>query len=221
VTLHPDWTTLGLWSAVIASGIYHGVSPGMGWPLAVSAGLMGNGRRDLLKSLGPLAIGHFVAMSGFLLPFAIVSSLVFWEWQIRFGAGLLLVLAGTYLFIKRRHPRFIARIPPTRLMFWSFVVALAHGAGLMLLPIYLGLCRAEDIDAGHQASAVLMQNNLATAIAVASAHTVAMIASGGLIAFAVYQWLGPRFISRSWFNLETVWAGSLIVVGLISIAVLL
>ena len=59
-----EWTETGLWLAVIASGVYHGVNPGMGWPLAVSAGLMGRGRRDLIASLGPLGAGHFLAMVG-------------------------------------------------------------------------------------------------------------------------------------------------------------
>jgi len=68
VTLEPVWATAGLWAAVIGSGIYHGVNPGMGWPLAVSAGLMGGGRRDLVGALGPLAIGHFLAMAGVLMP---------------------------------------------------------------------------------------------------------------------------------------------------------
>jgi hypothetical protein len=220
VTLDLDWTTLGLWAAVIGSGAYHGVSPGMGWPLAVSAGLMGNGRRDLLKSLGPLAIGHFVAMAGILLPFVIMSALVAWERQIRLGAGLLVVAAGLYLLVNRRHPRFIARIPPSRLAFWSFAIALAHGAGLMLVPIYLGLCSPEEVDAGHLAAAALMKQNLATALAVSLAHTFAMIAAGGTVAYAVHEWLGPRFITRSWLNLEVVWAVSLIAVGITAIATL-
>ncbi len=90
----------------------------------------------------------------------------------------------------------------------------------MLLPNYLGLCSSQELDAGHQASSALKQNSFGTAIAVSITHTLAMIASGGLVAFAVYQWLGPRFIARSWFNLETVWAMSLIIVGFISMAVL-
>ena len=130
----------GLWLAVIASGVYHGVNPGMGWPLAVSAGLMGKGRRDLIASLGPLGAGHFLAMAGILAPFAAMTALVAWQHEIRIGAGLLVIAAGVYLLIARRHPRFLARIKPTQLALWSFAVATAHGAGLMLLPIYLGIC---------------------------------------------------------------------------------
>ncbi len=208
-----DWIEASLWLAVIGSGIYHGINPGMGWPLAVSAGLMGNGRRDLLGALGLLAIGHFLAMAGILLPFAAMTLLVAWQQEIRIGAGLLVIFVGIYLLINRRHPRFFARIKPTQLVLWSFAVAMAHGAGLMLVPIYLGLCRAGELDAGHEAAATLIGGNLYIAISVSVVHTIAMILSGGIIAFAVHGWLGPKFISKSWFNLDIVWALSLILVG--------
>jgi hypothetical protein len=211
-----DWTTAGLWLAVTLSGVYHGINPGMGWPLAVSAGLMGKGSGDLVRALGLLAAGHFLAMLGILLPFVAMATLVIWERQIRIAAGLIVIGAGVYLFINRRHPRFLSRIPPAQLALWSFAAAMAHGAGLMLVPIYLGLC-ANELDAGHAAAATLMAGNLATAIAVATVHTAAMILSGGLSAFAVYRWLGLTFISKSWFNLDVVWALSLILVGSIGL----
>lgn len=212
-----EWTTAALWLAVSLSGVYHGVNPGMGWPLAVSAGLMGNGSGDLFRALGLLAAGHVLAMLGILLPFGAMATLVIWEREIRIAAALIVIGAGVYLFVNRRHPRFLSRIPPAQLAFWSFAAAMAHGAGLMLVPIYLGLCGPEQLDAGHSAAAELMAGNLATAIVVATAHTAAMALSGGLIAFAVYRWLGLNFISRSWFNLDIVWALSLILVGSIGL----
>jgi hypothetical protein len=213
-----DWIQTGLWLAVIGSGVYHGVNPGMGWPLAVSAGLMGKGRRDLIASLGALGAGHFLAMAGILAPFAAMTALVAWRDEIRIGAGLLVIAAGVYLLLDRRHPRFLARIKPTQLALWSFAVAMAHGAGLMLLPIYLGICSAREQDAGHLAAAALMRGNLATAIAVSIVHASAMVISGGIVAFAVHEWLGLRFISRSWFKLDVVWALSLILVGAIGVS---
>lgn len=213
-----DWTTAGLWLAVVGSGIYHGVNPGMGWPLAVSAGLLGRGQRDLVAALGPLALGHFLAMAGILLPFAFMAMLVQWQREIRLGASLLVVAMGAYLIINRRHPRLLSRIKPTRLALWSFAVAVAHGAGLMLVPIYLGLCQNEELEIGHRAVMTLMRGSLSTAVAVSVVHAVAMIASGGLMAFAAYRWLGPQFISKSWFNLDIVWAASLILVGALGVA---
>ncbi|WP_192247525.1 hypothetical protein [Mesorhizobium silamurunense] len=213
-----ELTTAGLWLAVIASGIYHGINPGMGWPLAVSAGLFSRRAGGLFRALGLLAMGHFAAMVGILLPFGAMLTLFVWERQVRIAAGLIAIAAGIYLLINRRHPRVLARIPPGQLALWSFAAATAHGAGLMLVPIYLGLCQAGDLDAGHQAAATLMTGNLITATAVSVVHTAAMISSGGVIAIAVYRWLGPKVISQSWFNLDIVWAISLILVGGVGIA---
>ena len=85
-------------------------------------------------------------MTAILLPFSMMTVLVEWQRGIRIGAGLIVVALGLYLMINRRHPRFLARIPPSRLALWSFLVAMAHGAGLMLVPIYLGLCAKPDLD---------------------------------------------------------------------------
>jgi hypothetical protein len=213
-----DWTTAGLWLAVVASGLYHGVNPGMGWPLAVSAGLMGRGRRDLLGALVPLAGGHLLAMLAILLPFALMTALIDWQRELRIGASCLVIAFGIYLTINRRHPRALARIRPTQLALWSFAIATAHGAGLMLLPIYLGLCAPGEADAGHQAAAALMAGTTGIALAVSLVHAAAMITTGGLIAVAVHAWLGLQFVSRSWFNLDLVWAISLIVIGMIGLA---
>jgi hypothetical protein len=222
-----EWITAGstgfLWLAVVASGIYHGINPGMGWPLAVSAALTGRGKdnasgaADLSRALLALGVGHLLAMAGILLPFAFLTVLVDWQRGIRIGAALLVIAAGVYLLVNRRHPRFLARIRPVQLTFWSFAVATAHGAGLMLVPIYLGLCRTSELDGGHQAATMLMGGNAFTALAVSLVHTAAMLAGGGAMAFAVYYWLGPAFISRSWFNLEAVWAASLVLVGMIGL----
>ena len=90
---------------------------------------------------------------------------------------------------------------------------MAHGAGLMLAPIYLGLCRTGDDMGGHGAAADLIGVSLPMAVIVSGAHTLAMIAAGGAIAVAVHAWLGLKFLSKSWFNLDIVWAFSLILVG--------
>ena len=205
-----------LWWAVIVSGLYHGLNPGMGWPLAVSAALMENKRSALPRALGLLALGHFLAMLAILLPFSMMLFLVQWESQIRIGAGLLVIAMGVYLLINRRHPKILARVHPARLSLWSFLAANAHGAGLMLVPLFLGICAA-DAEAGHRAAEALMRGNVLTAFAVASVHTVAMTLAGGVIAVVIYLWLGLRFLSRTWFNLDLVWAATLIIVGVFGI----
>jgi hypothetical protein len=205
-------TASALWLAVIASGIYHGLNPGMGWPLAVSAGLMDRQANALFAALVPLAIGHFVAMLAIILPFAFLVSLLEWRSVIQISAGLIVVAFGAFKLINRRHPRALARIRPAQLGLWSFAVAMAHGAGLMLIPIYLGLC-SSDPEPGHAAAQTLIGGNLNMALIVSSVHTVAMVSSGGILAWASYRYLGLQLVSRTWINLEAVWALSLILAG--------
>jgi hypothetical protein len=212
-------TATALWGAVVVSGLYHGLNPGMGWPLAVSAALMDRAPGALFKALVALALGHLVAMVAVLFPFAVLMFLVEWQRQIQLGAACLVIALGVYLLINRRHPRFLARVPPSRLALWSFLAAMAHGAGLMLVPIYLGICETIDTNAGHAAAADLMQGNLAIAATVALAHTLAMTLAGGALALGVYHWLGLKFLSKGWFNLDVVWALSLILVGVLSLLI--
>jgi hypothetical protein len=212
-----DWTTAGLWLAVIASGFYHGANPGMGWPLALSAGLMERSPRALVAAFWPLSIGHLLAMLLVMLPFALLVTLVAWQQQIQIGASLLVIAFAVFRLVHRRHPRALARIPPTQLGFWSFAAAIAHGAGLMLLPIYLGLCRTANIDRGHEAAGALIDASLGMAVLVSVVHSVAMIAAGALLAWLAYRYLGSRLVSRSWFNLDATWALSLLLVGGISL----
>lgn len=215
------WTVLGLWLAVGLSGVYHGANPAMGWPLAVSAALMDRKPRSLAMAFGPLAIGHFLAVLIILLPFAMIATFVEWQYQVRIAAALAVTGFGIFRLVDRRHPRALARIPPTRLGLWSFVVALAHGAGLMIVPIYLGLCTSEAASPGHEAARRLVATDVGMAGLVATVHTLAMVLTGALMAWLTYRYLGLRFIARSWFNLDTVWALSLVAVGAISLALLL
>jgi hypothetical protein len=214
-----DWTPAGLWLAVVASGLYHGVNPAMGWPLAVSAGLIKRSSHALVAALWPLTIGHLMAMFVVILPFALLVALVEWQQEIQIGASLLVIGFGVFRFVNPRHPRVLARIRPTQLGIWSFAVAIAHGAGLMLVPIYLGLCRAADLDKGHEAAGALINANVSMAVLVSVIHSVVMITAGGFLAWLVYRYLGLKFVSRSWFNLDATWAFSLVLVGALSLTI--
>ncbi len=211
-------TLTALWWAVIFSGVYHGANPGMGWPLAVSAALFERKKSAIAKALAMLAAGHFLAMIVILLPFSMMYFLINNEREIRIGAGVLVFAMGVYLLINRRHPKILARVHPAKLGLWSFLAATAHGAGLMLVPIYLGICglleTGENLsETGHAAAQQLMTNNVMTAFLVAATHTLAMTLAGAVIAVFVYAWFGLKFISKSWFNLDLAWAISLILVG--------
>ena len=189
----------------------------MGWPLAVSAGLMERSSRALVAALGPLTAGHLLAMLLVILPFALLITVVEWQRQIQIGAGLLVIGFGVFRLLNRRHPRALTRIRPTQLGLWSFAVAIAHGAALMLVPIYLGLCQASDLDKTHEAAGALINANLGMAALVSAVHSAAMLVAGGLSAWLVYHYLGLKIVSRSWFNLDTAWAVSLILVGAIAL----
>jgi hypothetical protein len=191
----------------------------MGWPLAVSAGLMERSSRALVAALWPLTVGHLLAMLVVILPFSLLIALVQWQRPIQIGASLLVIGFGIFRCVNRRHPRVLARIRPTQLALWSFAVAIAHGAGLMLVPIYLGLCRAADLDKAHEAAGSLINADLGMAVLVSVVHSVAMIAAGGCLAWLVYRYVGLKFVSRSWFNLDATWASSLILVGALSLSI--
>jgi len=171
--------------------------------------------RALLVALCPLTIGHLLAILVVILPFALLLSLVKWQQQIEIGASLLVVGFGLFQIVNRRHPRALARIPPTQLGLWSFAVAIAHGAGLMLVPIYLGLCETTNRD--HENMSALVNANLSMAVLVSVVHSAVMLVAGGLLAWLVYRFFGLRFVSRSWFNLDAGWALSLVVVGGLSL----
>jgi hypothetical protein len=215
----PGSTSAWLWLAIIVSGFYHGFNPGMGWPLAVAAGLMDKSPRALVAALWPLSAGHLLAMLVMLLPFALLLALVQWQHHIQAGAGILVVAFGVFRLLYPNHPRVLARIKPTQLALWSFVVAVAHGAGLMLVPIYLGLCQTDGLDRGRSQATSLSNANLGMAMTVSVVHTIAMISAGGCAAWLVYRYLGLQYLSRSWFNLDRVWSLSLILVGAVALAI--
>ena len=198
---------IALWLAVVAIGAYHGLNPAMGWPLAVANGMTARRGSAVIMTMAPLAMGHLAAMAVVLLPFAAMGSLLAWQRPIRIGAGLLVAAFGVWRLVNRRHPRFLARVRPTQVALWSFLMATAHGAGLMLLPFALGICMADAATALAPARAV------GGAALVAAVHTAAMLGAGLGAAWLVYRWLGLRALERAWLDLDLVWAASLIVAG--------
>jgi hypothetical protein len=217
-------STSALWLTVVGLGLYHGLNPAMGWPLAVANGMTDRRASSVFATLLPLGGGHFMAIAIALLPFAWFSRYVEWSQAIRVGAGMAVLLFGAFKLLNRRHPRLLARIPPTRLAWWSFLMATAHGAGLMLVPFMLGICvapapgaqagAAAAAESGHAAMMSSMaQANLGTAILIAALHTLATVLAGIGMAWIVYRYLGLRFLRRAWLNLDVVWGASLVLAG--------
>lgn len=202
--------TLALWFAVILLGLYHGLNPAMGWPLAVANGMTDRRAASVFATLLPLGGGHFAAIAVGLAPFALLGWYVAWSQAIRIGAGVAVLLFGVFKLVNRRHPRMLARIAPTRMAWWSFLMATAHGAGLMLAPFMLGLCAAP----GHgDVARALSQATMGMALLVAVVHTVVALLAGIAIAWIVYRYLGLGFLRRAWLNLDAVWGVSLVLAG--------
>ena len=196
-----------LWAAVVALGAWHGLNPAMGWPLAVASGLSEHRAGALVATMLPLAGGHLLAMAVVLLPFAALGALLAWQQPLRLGAGLLVAAFGVWRLANRRHPRLLARVRPSQVAWWSFLMASAHGAGLMLLPFALGLCSGAG--GGTLAPAVAVGG----ATLVAAVHTAAMTTAGLVAAGAVYKIFGLGALSRAWFDLDIVWGASLVLAG--------
>ena len=208
-------STSALWLTVVVLGLYHGINPAMGWPLAVANGMAEQRARAVFATLLPLGGGHFMAIAVALAPFAWLGWYLEWSRAIRIGAGAAVLVFGAFKLINRRHPRLLARIPPTRLAWWSFLMATAHGAGLMLVPFMLGLCAAPAAErTGHRAVMNFMARaNMDTALLVAAVHTLASLLAGIGMAWLVYRYLGLRFLRRAWLNLDAVWGASLVLAG--------
>lgn len=212
-------STAALWLSIAVIGAWHGLNPAMGWPLAVANGLTDKRGSAVLATLLPLGAGHLMAMAVALVPFAWLLGYLSWRHAIQLSAGALVLLYGVYKLVQPRHPRALARIRPTQLAWWSFLAATAHGAGLMLVPFMLGLCVQQPHEPGRLATAhatvmeQLARSSIGVALSVAALHTLAMLVAALVAAWTVYRYLGLRYVSRAWFNLDRVWAGSLVVAG--------
>lgn len=206
-SMAPMWA----WVAVIGLGMFHGINPGMGWLFALSNGMQAGSARGLLGALPPLAAGHALAMAAVLLPATAVATLSRYPDEVRLGAALLLVAFGAYKLVRPRHPRYLAWVGPGRLTLWSFLMATAHGAGFMLLPVVFALD-------SHMDRQVLM-GGAKLAVAAAVVHSLAMILSAAAVSWFFYRFLALRLLQRAWFNFDLMWALALIVVGLSAIVI--
>jgi hypothetical protein len=208
------------WVSVALLGGLHGLNPAMGWLFAVSLGLQAQSGRAVWRALGPLALGHALAVAAALAAAALLGvvlplGLVKW---IVVGA---LVVFGVLHLRSHSHSRWgVAgmRVGPRELTTWSFLVSSAHGAGLMLLPFVLATGATSGEAHGHTGAGghgvhlagIVVPGDQSTALLVTLLHTVAYVAIAGAIAWVVYQRLGLRFLRRAWINLNVVWALALI-----------
>ncbi len=204
-------TDISPWLVLIALGAFHGLNPAMGWLFAVALGLHQKSRRVVLISLIPIALGHAAAIA--VVVYAVVAlGMAIDEGTFRILAGVLLISWGTYhLLYGHRHGLHIGfRTGLLGLAAWSFVMATAHGAGMMLIPVLLPL---EHAASGEHAHHMVATTSLWVATLAVIVHSLAMLITTGIVALVVYQWIGLDFLRRGWINLDLIWSAALIGIG--------
>jgi hypothetical protein len=212
-----EMTTTMSWSVLLGLGAFHGINPGMGWLFAVALGLQERRRGAVLSALLPLGVGHALAVAAEIvvaLAAGVVLPLHWLRWLV---AGVLITLGVTRLFW-HRHPRWASmRVSGGELTLWSFLMASAHGAGLMVVPVFLGMA-AMDAGAGHAHHHMAMAAaSPASALLATALHAAGYLLVTAAVAFLVFEKLGVGMLRKTWFNLDLIWAVSLIGTGLISV----
>ena len=212
---HVGLTGTALWLMVLL-GAYHGIDPGMGWLFAVALGMQEGNGRAVGRALVPIAVGHALAVTLVVLA-AVFLGMAMPLMVIRYFVAALLVGLGLFCLFRHQHPRWVRMQVGFRdLTLWSFLMASAHGAGLMLVPVLLGssTVQAADHMAGHHplAAASPVAGILATVV-----HTAAYLAVSGLLAWIVYRKLGLALLRKTWFNFNLVWGSALVVAGVFTV----
>jgi hypothetical protein len=209
-------TALGI---MLLLGAYHGLNPGMGWLFAVALGMQEQKGSAVARSLLPIALGHALAIGIVVLAAAFLGMALPLA-AIRYPVAAVLIGLGVYCLVRHhRHPRWVRmRVGFRDLTVWSFLMASAHGAGLMVLPVLLAsttVHAGSDMALHHHTSAAAspMAGLLATGV-----HTLGYLAVTGLVAWVVYGKFGLALLRKAWFNVDLIWAAALVITGLVTLA---
>ena len=214
------------WLALTLLGSYHGLNPAMGWLFAVALGLQERRRGAVLQALPPIALGHAFAILVAVLIVGVAQILVPLD-ALRYICAGVLILFGLYKLVRRKHPRWVGmRVGFKDLTAWSFLMASAHGAGLMLVPVLLKLSspvepmQGMDGHADHAAHAAGPAGSAILAdLAAVGLHTLAMFVVMGLVAVLVYEKFDVMILKSAWFNVDLLWAGALVAAGVVTLFV--
>ncbi len=214
-------------------GVFHGINPGMGWLFAVSLGLQEQRRAAVWSALLPLALGHALSIGITLLSIGIIGLVIPFE-VLKWFVAAILILFGIYKLLRNRHPRYGGMLVNFRqLTTWSFLMATAHGAGLMVLPFLFKGIEAEsamtsshhmhnnhdNIGVDHATILSTLPDEPIIGLLVILVHTVGYLLIMGIVAVIVYEKLGLRLLKSAWFNIDMIWAFALIVSGLMVLVV--
>ena len=212
-----------MWASLLfLLGAYHGLNPAMGWLFAVALGLQEKTGRAVVNSLLPLAIGHLCSVA-LVIGTVEALQLTLPLRTVKILAAAVLIGFGLYRLIRRRHPRWVGmRVGSRDLAFWSFLMASAHGAGLMLLPFVVNYPQ-RSVAHEHMGHAMtMMANSMGPAVVPqwwlpVGLHTLGYLLVTAFLALVVYYKVGVGILRRAWFNLELLWVGALITMGLLTL----
>jgi hypothetical protein len=216
--MHGELSATAIWLMLLL-GAYHGLNPGMGWLFAVALGMQDQKPAIVARSLVPIALGHALAVGGAVaiawllgvsLPLVLVRGMV----------AALLVGLGVFFLAKHWHPRWVRmQVGVGDLTLWSFLMATAHGAGLMVVPVLL---RGESAQAyggvtSHDHAQLSVATSLVAGLYATAVHTAGYLAVTGLIAWIVYRKVGLAVLRKAWFNVDLLWAVALVVSGVVTL----
>ena len=204
---------------LVVLGAYHGLNPAMGWLFAVSRGMQEGSRRGVLRSLLPIAIGHELALI-VVAAVVLLAAEVIDPQALHIAAAVVLFSFGIFRFVKpRAHPRWTRmRVNNRELTLWSFLMSSAHGAGLIIAPVLIGI--------GSASAATDPEDHVPATADVASfavsgvglvLHVAAMIAVMAVVAVVVYEKLGVAVLKKAWLNTDQLWASVFIVAAVITL----
>jgi hypothetical protein len=198
------------WIALVVLGAFHGLNPAMGWLFAVALGLQEHRRSAVFRALLPLAVGHALAILG-VIAIAAVAGLTVSPHYLRWAVAAILIAVGLRFLVRHPHLRWAGmRVSMGELTLWSFLVASVHGAGLMVLPIFMGMSAAEHASAG---AGFLASGTLAAAITATVVHAASYLLVSAALALLVFEKLGVGVLRKAWFNVDLLWATALMGTG--------
>jgi hypothetical protein len=204
------------WPALFLLGAYHGINPGMGWLFAVARGMQEHATKAVARALVPITLGHALSI-GLVVALAGLIQIVLPLGYVQIVVALALISLGLFRILRRKHFAWGGMQVGFRdLTFWSFLMASAHGAGLMVLPIVLHAASANAMPPGHHMPMASGPGPW-TGLAATLVHTLGYLGVTGLIALLVYRKFGLALLRKGWFNLDLVWAVALIVTGCVAL----
>jgi hypothetical protein len=197
------------WVVLFALGAFHGINPGMGWLFAVALGMQETRRHGVFRALVPLAMGHVLSVGAIVLG-AIALGVVVPFRYVEWTAVVVLLGFGIFKLVRSRHPRWVGmRVGMKDLTLWSFLMASAHGAGLMVLPVVFSMSHVAHAASEHAGHAPQMVGPW-TAILATLVHGIGYLAVTALVALLVFEKFGLSMLRKTWFNLDLIWAVALI-----------